>query len=360
MARPTSDKNASRYGPSAPAVAPAQRTRPGAKGKFAKSPKLYDPIPSTLSKARIALSPAEAVRILRTMQERITTILGGAWPSIGREDGHHLIDELEQVLDSAINVAFQADAKLLGDRRREAQQITRQTGESIFRSIDLLSSRSRKSDQFKRIWDNGITLIGAITGDEPRGRLQPKETTAPETSELEARVLALAGELRTVSKSERKRLLSLLGHEVGLSATFADAAIEKTKLLLPETAPKLWGPEARKEYSTAIAFLESVYAPWLRAGLNLTYIREIDRSLYQTLAKWYERHKDDMPQHLADFFQSRRSKRSIEVEEELKRFNIVEPTDAYERFPNDRKRADRLYQAALRRPVAGRKSPNYS
>lgn len=347
MARPTSDKNASRHGRSAPAVAPAQRTGPGAKGKFVKSPKLYDPIPSTLSKAKIALSPAEAVRILRTMQERITAILGGAWPSIGRQDGHHLVDELEQVLASAIDVAFQIDAKRLDDGRREAQQITRQMGESIFRSIDLLSSRSRNSDQFKRIWDNGITLIGAITGDEPRGRLQPKETTAPETSELEARVLALAGELRTVSKSERKRLLSLLGHELGLSATFADAAIEKKAAHFPEKAPELWADRPKDSRESPADFILRVYQPWLGSGFARPDLRTLDIPLYQAFAKWIARHP--VPKTLVKFCKETRAAR---IERELKELNIREPADAYRKLPNDKKRADRLFQAALHRKRA--------
>lgn len=344
MARSTSDKNALRRGRSAPAVAPTQQTGPGAKGKVARSSKLFEPIPPSLPEAKIALSPAEAVRILRTMKERVTAILGSAWPSLGTQDGHRLLDELEGTLTSAIDVAFHVEAKLLGEGRREAQQITRQTGESIFRSIDLLSSRSRNSDQFKRIWDNGITLIGAITGDEPRGRLQPKETTAPETSELEARVLALAGELRTVSKSERKRLLSLLGQELGLSATFANAADEKALPRLPEKAPELWSERSRQRRENPADFIIRVYGPWLNKGLSRSALRSLDRPLYQSFAKWLERH--DCPRVLRKLNQENRS---VRVERELKELNIREPSDAFKRLPHDRKRAERLYQAALRR-----------
>jgi hypothetical protein len=312
--------------------------------------------------------------------------------------------------------------------------------------------------------------IACDNEDEPRGRLQQTDPALDETNTLEARALALAGELRTLPEAERTRIVTRLAKEAGLTRIFARAGARKkstefpekapeawsqrtnnrrespadfilrvygrwirkgfarpdlrrldaplyqafakwierhpvpAKLekfaketrttrverelkelnirepadayvrlpddfrranrlyraalrrqppsRLPKTAPKLWNADARREHPTAIAFLESVYAPWLSAGLNLTYIREIDRSLYQTLAKWYERHKQNVPQHLADFFQARKSKRSIEVEEELTRFNIENPRNAYERFPNDRKRADRLYQAALRRLTA--------
>ncbi|MFZ5693936.1 MAG: hypothetical protein ACOY5F_22100 [Pseudomonadota bacterium] len=347
MARPTSDKNASRHGRSAPAVAPAQRTGPGAKGKFAKSPKLYDPIPPSLPEAKIALSPAEAVRILRTMKERVTAILGSAWPSLGTQDGHRLLDELEGTLTSAIDVAFHVEAKLLGEGRREAQQITRQIGESIFRSVDLLSSRSRNGDQFKRIWDNGITLIGAITGDEPRGRLQPKETTAPETSELEARVLALAGELRTVSKPERKRLLSLLGQELGLSATFAEAADETGVVHFPEKAPELWADRPKDSRESPADFILRVYQPWLGSGFARPDLRALDIPLYQAFAKWIARHP--VPKTLVKFCKETRAAR---IERELKELNIREPADAYRKLPNDKKRADRLFQAALHRKRA--------
>jgi hypothetical protein len=90
-----------------------------------------------------------------------------------------------------------------------------------------------------------------------------------------------------------------------------------------------------------------VYSKWLSKGLTRAHIRDLDRPLYQALAKWLERHS--APPELEKFLEPRGRRRSKDVDEELAKHKIFEPTDAFKRFPNDRRTAERLYQAALRR-----------
>ncbi|MBZ0147056.1 MAG: hypothetical protein K8F62_05860 [Pseudorhodoplanes sp.] len=114
---------------------------------------------------------------------------------------------------------------------------------------------------------------------------------------------------------------------------------------LPKKAPALWSERDETAGETAIGFFQRVYAPWLEK-LHLADISELDQPLYQSLQTWRRRHIP--PQHLKAFFERQRRTRS-EIDAELKKHKIEKPEDAFARFPKDRAKAQRLYQACRAR-----------
>jgi len=180
--------------------------------------------------------------------------------------------------------------------------------------------------------------------DEPRGRLQQTEPALDETNTLEARALALAGELRTLPEAERTRIVTRLAKEAGLTRIFARTGARKKSVQFPQQAPEAWSQRTNNRRESPADFILRVYGRWIRKGFSRADLRRLDIPLYQAFAKWIERHP--APRRLEAFA---RETRSVLVERELKELNIREPGDAYRLFPDDRNRADRLYHAAQKR-----------
>lgn len=120
----------------------------------------------------------------------------------------------------------------------------------------------------------------------------------------------------------------------------------KVAPLLP---PEEWGKRPRESRETCIDFAERVYEDWIKKGMTLSDLRDLDRPLYTALAKWLERYKgEDLPKRRLRFLTGGKAARTQRIKQELKELGIKQPADAYRVLPNDPKRANRLYQAALR------------
>lgn len=86
-----------------------------------------------------------------------------------------------------------------------------------------------------------------------------------------------------LSETEAATVLARLVLEVGDNPAAAAA--------LPAEAPERWSERAgRKE--NLVAFIRSVYAPWLEHGLRRSHPQSLDRPLYRALAVWLHRHPD--------------------------------------------------------------------
>lgn len=115
---------------------------------------------------------------------------------------------------------------------------------------------------------------------------------------------------------------------------------------LPTEAPALWADRKTGREVSPVDFIRQHYGPWLGKGLTRADLRDRDRPLYQALAKWLARHT--APDDLRDFLE-RAHAEPREIEAKLVELAITNPAEAYARIPDDRREADRLYQAALRR-----------
>ncbi len=172
---------------------------------------------------------------------------------------------------------------------------------------------------------------------------EPRSTPSPDTVEAEAQ--KLADRLQGLPEVERTRILATIASSVGLKARFAQRVAGPAKP--PAKAPALWSERDENSGLTSISFLRTHYAAWLPKIISISEIGDLDPPLYLALMQWANRHT--IPKDLAHFFTSTRRRSSEAVEKELKELKIVEPADAYKRFPRDKKRAKRLYNAALRR-----------
>lgn len=156
----------------------------------------------------------------------------------------------------------------------------------------------------------------------------------------------LAEEIKSLQPAQRTQLRPVIDQL--LAKAFDSAAGPAGTPLAagpPTRAPELWSKRAENAGETAFVFLQRVYAPWLES-MNISNISELDRALYLALQQWLKRHKS--PPSLKTFF-ARQRRTGAEVEAELKKHNIKKPEDAYARFPDDKKTANRLYSAAKAR-----------
>jgi hypothetical protein len=159
---------------------------------------------------------------------------------------------------------------------------------------------------------------------------------------------ALASSFLTQIVEALAQIVEAEGRPAGITTRLSDPASMPVSAL-PEKAPEEWADRPARE--NPVAFIERVYAHWLGKGLTRAHLRELDRSLYQALAKWLERHP--VPESFNQLLESP----SDRVDKKLAELAITNPTDAYARV-DDRREAARLYQAALwrqRRAKAPRK-----
>jgi len=174
------------------------------------------------------------------------------------------------------------------------------------------------------------------------------ETISPTRIPLDKRRNAADKVLDSIAEQIAHRPSLITELRANLDELFARAAEDSHQQAIPKKAPELWENRSLGSGETSLIFTRRVYARWLPAPLAIADLRILDPSLYLALKKWTGRHQ--IPPELEAFFgagQKRRSRK--EVEAELARYKIKKPSDAFERFPNDPKRARRLYQAAKAR-----------
>lgn len=123
-----------------------------------------------------------------------------------------------------------------------------------------------------------------------------------------------------------------------------EAATQIADSKLPVVAPALWAN--RSKGTTVSQFYDLHWAEFAGKGLSRNLIRQLDRTYYYTLSKWLSRqNNNEIPPNMRVLLDTP----SDRVKAELTSANIVEPRDAYKAFPDDQKKADRLYQAAWAR-----------
>ncbi|MFT4117926.1 hypothetical protein [Bradyrhizobium sp.] len=169
---------------------------------------------------------------------------------------------------------------------------------------------------------------------------------APIEGNLEANRLHAEFLLEELAKLLRDSptLAEVIRQSQSFNDVFSSAAAPMEQAPLLTRAPELWESRAEGSGETSLGFLRRVYGPWL-ADITIADLRKIDEPLYLTLKQWGGRNK--VPQDLKAFFGEAKKRRSRQdVEAELAKYNIKKPADAFARFPNDQKRARRLYQAA--------------
>lgn len=256
-------------------------------------------------------------------------------------------------------------ARLIGERvlqslRGDAQHLQRPFARYVKQLTDFIRARviespperGEKSLYAERY---GTVIDDFLAAGDPRDIFLSQETAGKRGSlkdrshshrneNIEARAIELAGDLRTIPESERKRIFSLLAQELGLSATFKQASAKAKASKFPDQAPELWADRPKGTRESPADFIIRVYGRWIKKGFARPDLRRLDAPLYQAFAKWIERHP--APAKLETFSQETRSSR---VDRELEELNIREPADAYKRLPDDFRRAHRLHRAALRR-----------
>lgn len=180
------------------------------------------------------------------------------------------------------------------------------------------------------------TILVAKHGGERDNR-----TTVSETE----RATALLNELLDLRKRD-PAAAAIIEKRLATEFTRRAATSAPTPRSLPSKAPEKWTkrPGAGE---TAIGFLRRVYGAWLPAPLGIATLSGLDHDLYANLKQWAGR--NPVPRDLRKFFSERVRRSSAEVEAELRKYKIENPADAFARFPNDRKLANRLYQAAMAR-----------
>lgn len=139
-------------------------------------------------------------------------------------------------------------------------------------------------------------------------------------------------QMMPLSQSERTKVLNRVAAALGV-------AFQKSAMV----APELWENRDTNAGENSISFLRRVYADLL-PDMGLADISSIDRPLYLALKTWQKRHAP--PSDLEDFFNSKSRRNSAEIDEELKKYDIRHPMDAYRKFPDNAKLALRLYSAA--------------
>ncbi|AXK81527.1 hypothetical protein DW352_13995 [Pseudolabrys taiwanensis] len=149
---------------------------------------------------------------------------------------------------------------------------------------------------------------------------------------------------------ERPELASELSKQPSFRKVFQSASKgmrSKSKRPIPTEAPELYEGRGKGSGENAVGFLRRVYSDWLPTPLSISDIGDLDPKLYGTLKSWVRDRKP--PADLTQFFKSKKRRTPEEIDAELKKHRINKPEDAFARFPNDKKTAARLYNAALRR-----------
>lgn len=129
---------------------------------------------------------------------------------------------------------------------------------------------------------------------------------------------------------------------------------------LPKAAPEAWNTRPRQDKRTALEFLEQVYGEWLPTPLTLTYLRFIDAPLYSSLSTYLTRNREHLPRNFSKFFLGGRVAKDQSLNQEIKELGIKHPRDVYAKLPNDKRRADRIYNALLRRQKRLQSSKKHS
>lgn len=186
---------------------------------------------------------------------------------------------------------------------------------------------------FRKNFSRLVALIFHDT-EKPETSTNQLEKFSPPSPEDAADNIAsqVLRQMMPLSQADRAKVLNRVAVALGV-------AFQKSTIV----APELWEDRAANAGENSISFLRRVYKDML-PEIGLADISSIDRPLYLALKTWQKRHAP--PPDLVDFFTSKNRRNSSEIDEELKKYDIRHPMDAYRKFPNDPKLALRLYSAA--------------
>ena len=191
---------------------------------------------------------------------------------------------------------------------------------------------------------SGKTNPSITPPTEKSGELDLSYFTLPELTTPTNAISSLLNQLAVLIEKDPRASVIVKNHPI-----FNKLAAGKRKDFLPTVPAEQWAKRPRESRETCIDFAERVYKDCLPKGMVLSDLTSLDHPLYMALYKWLERNRDaKMSKQRAAFLIGGKSTRSKRVQEELRELGIKNPSDAYRVLPDDRKRANRLYQAARR------------
>lgn len=133
-----------------------------------------------------------------------------------------------------------------------------------------------------------------------------------------------------------------------VSNGFAIASRDELTLAFPNHAPALWSKRKTGRDVSPIDFIRQYYGEWLNQGLTRNSLRRLDRDLYQAFSAQISRLRR-AGKTIPEDIECLTDNPTERVDQELQEAGIINPSDAYKKFPDDRRKADRLYQAAWQR-----------
>lgn len=199
---------------------------------------------------------------------------------------------------------------------------------------DALAGRDAAS--FRKNFSRLVTFVfhDAEKPETSANKLEERSRPSHEQA-IDSVASQVLQQLKALPQSDRSRVLNRVAVALGV-------AFQKSTIV----APELWEDRAANAGENSISFLRRVYADML-PQIGLADISSIDRPLYLALKTWQKRHAP--PSDLVDFFNSKNRRNSEEIDDELKKYGIQNPMDAYRKFPDNPKLALRLYSAAAAR-----------
>ncbi len=184
----------------------------------------------------------------------------------------------------------------------------------------------------------------------PPKLFEPKRSKSAEVGDNPAaRVKAILDELLRL-KSVYPRVANVI-EKHKLAEDFRTGTAQKnydligTVFELPIAPPKRWPGKGKSSEGGLIQFAENTYRDWLdNPYFSLSYLRDLDRPLYQSLYTWRSEHKrGEIPETLTRLFSDGRSRAALLADAEILSRGINNLDDIRQLVP-DRKLADRLYQ----------------
>lgn len=249
-----------------------------------------------------------------------------------------------------VNKAQEADAREVFQKRNGLRNAISTTLAPTTRSLDLgpgenfakrRETQAGEEEALKVIQPSVERLRPAEAIEKVDKSSRHELLSSPLKNDYRARI---DKELDRLDEDGLKTALEFLkGQE--MSRHFAGAS--DVDNAFPTAAPALWADRTTGREVSPGDFIRKHYGRWLVSRqLTRQHIRDLDRALYQTFSTWAGRRKDQLDDDLLSLFEDTSSKR---VEAELMAHGIIEPKDAFARFPDDADEAVRLYNAALRR-----------
>jgi len=225
-------------------------------------------------------------------------------------------------------------------RHRETRKFNTEINHIIFTVRSLFEEFSLP---FDRQQDEVFKLADKLLGD-----IRLDNYADIDLDDGQTRINILLDELAALLKIKPSLLAIAQSHTLFNQIAAQESDIGRSDIL-PSNAPENWADRPRANRETCIDFAERVYRPWISQGMTLSDLRNLDYALYAALSKWIERNKDTkLPAQRSRFLTGGKEARTHRIKQELKELGIKKPSDAYRVLPNDRRRANRLYQAALR------------